>query len=42
MVKGLDFRATKDLDIVLHIEALKPASLTEVVRRIARAYGLEG
>lgn len=22
---GLEFRATKDLDIVLHIEALKPA-----------------
>ena len=23
---GLEFRATKDLDIVLHIEALKPAN----------------
>lgn len=24
---GLDFRATKDLDIVLHVEALTPQSL---------------
>lgn len=28
---GLEFRATKDLDIVLHIEALNPVALAKTV-----------
>jgi hypothetical protein len=37
---GLDFRATKDLDIVLHIEALKP-SFSEVFWRFVEAGGYD-
>jgi len=37
--EGFEFRATKDLDIVLNIDALSPA-FGAILDRIAKAYDL--